>query len=312
MIKNVVSAGLPVGERLNVMKNVLKPMVVTGKEKRVCIVTGIHGDELEGQYVCYELIRLIEEHLECLKGIVEIYPALNPLGLDSVSRGVPGFDLDMNRIFPGEKEESVPEHVAHMIVEDLKGADLCIDIHASNIFLREIPQVRMSRETAGQLMPYAKSLNVDFIWMYSSATVLESTLAYSLNTAGVPTLAVEMGVGMRITEDFCHQLTEGIFALLREMGLWTGDTIEPKTPIVSDNREVSFVNASRPGIFLPAAVHWENVKEGTLIGKILNPLEGTVEEEILAPIDGLIFTLREYPVVSPGSLLARILGGERI
>ena len=31
-----------------------------------------------------------------LKGIVEIYPALNPLGVDSISRGIPMFDLDMN------------------------------------------------------------------------------------------------------------------------------------------------------------------------------------------------------------------------
>jgi predicted deacylase len=96
MIETVVSLGLPAGERLLVKKNVLKPMVITGSEKRVCIVTGTHGDELEGQFVCYELNRRIEEHLEYLKGIVEIYPALNPLGVNSITRGVPGFDLDMN------------------------------------------------------------------------------------------------------------------------------------------------------------------------------------------------------------------------
>lgn len=70
MIETVVSLGLPAGERLLVKKNVLKPMVITGSEKRVCIVTGTHGDELEGQFVCYELNRRIEEHLEYLKGIV--------------------------------------------------------------------------------------------------------------------------------------------------------------------------------------------------------------------------------------------------
>ena len=108
-------------------------MVITGSEKRVCIVTGTHGDELEGQFVCYELNRRIEEHLEYLKGIVEIYPALNPLGVNSITRGVPGFDLDMNRVFPGSEESSLPEYAAYKIMEDLKGASLCIDIHASNI-----------------------------------------------------------------------------------------------------------------------------------------------------------------------------------
>ena len=310
MIETVVCVGLPVGEHLKVMKNVLKPEVLTGSEKRICIVTGTHGDELEGQYVCYELNRLIKENMGCLKGIVEVYPALNPLGVESITRGIPGFDLDMNRIFPGESEASVPEHVAHKIVEDIRGADLCIDIHASNIFLREIPQVRMSEETADSLLPYAKKLNVDYVWVYSAATVLESTLAYSLNAAGVPTLVVEMGVGMRITEDFCHQLVDGIFALMKDAGIWAGETITPKEPIISRDGEVGFVNANQPGIFVPCAEHWINVEKGELIGRILNPLEGTVQEEIYAPIHGMLFTLREYPVVSPGSLLARVLGGD--
>ena len=52
------------------------------------------------------------------------------------------------------------------------------------------------------------------------------------------------------------------------------------------------------------------MEKGELIGRILNPLEGTVEEEVFSPLKGLLFTLREYPVVSPGSLLARVLGGD--
>ena len=66
-------------------------------------MTGTHGDELEGQYVCYELNRRIREGMEHLKGIVEIYPALNPLGIDTITRAVPLFDMDLNRLFPGKK-----------------------------------------------------------------------------------------------------------------------------------------------------------------------------------------------------------------
>ncbi len=58
--------------------------------------------------------------MEYLKGIVEIYPALNPLGVNSITRGVPGFDLDMNRVFPGSEESSLPEYAAYKIMEDLK------------------------------------------------------------------------------------------------------------------------------------------------------------------------------------------------
>ena len=44
-----------------------------------------------------------------------------------------------------------------------------------------------------------------------------------------------------------------------------------------------------------------------LIGRIVEPKTGTVRQEIRAGRDGLIFTLREYPMVYKGALLARIL-----
>ena len=82
MIEEIVSIELPVHEKWTVHKNRLAPDTLSGKEKRLSIVTGIHGDELDGQYICYEVIRRINSHPEKLKGIVDIYPDLNPLVLD--------------------------------------------------------------------------------------------------------------------------------------------------------------------------------------------------------------------------------------
>ena len=44
-------------------------------------------------------------------------------------------------------------------------------------------------------------------------------------------------------------------------------------------------------------------KKGQLLGIIADPLTGNINERVTAPADGLLFTLREYPVVYPGSLL---------
>lgn len=308
MVETVVSVGFPVDETLRIKKNRLIPeRGLKGGEKRVSIVTGTHGDELEGQYVCYELQRRIREHYDCLTGIVDVYPALNPLGIDSITRGIPAFDLDMNRIFPGCENGSMPEYIASKIVEDLSGSTMVIDIHASNIFLQEIPQVRINTLTKETLVPYAKLLNIDYIWIHSAATVLESTLAHSLNSIGTPTLVVEMGVGMRITKAYGNQLVDGILVLMKELGIWRGETITPKEPIISEDGEVSFINAGKSGVFMPNVEHWKDVKKGDHIGDILNPLTGEIEESIHAQVDGIVFTLREYPIVSEGSLIARIL-----
>lgn len=310
MIRTVVSVGLPVLETMHIKKNRLEPEKLTGQEKRLCVVTGIHGDELEGQYICYELIRRLKAEPEHLAGIVDVYPCVNPLGMETITRRIPTFDLDMNRSFPGNEEGDMSEYAAAKLVEDIKGADFCVDLHASNIFLREIPQVRLTKEEE-ELLPYAMALNTDFVWVHSSPTVQPASIYHSLNAAGVPTLAVEMGVGMRITRQFGDQLLEGIFCLMKKLGIWTGDTITPKLPIVSKASDtVALIHAEGSGVFLPSVEHWMGIRRGDTVGDIVNSLTGEIEEHIIAPCDGMVFTLREYPVVYRGSLIARILGGE--
>ncbi len=308
MIKDVVSLGLPVGEELAICKNSIRG---EGKDsgKRICIVTGTHGDELEGQYVVWQLNRIFAENMDKLHGIVEMYPANNPLGISTIYRGMPGYDLDMNRMFPGSEHTSGFDYVVKRIYEDICGADLCIDIHASNIFLREIPQIRINEVSVEKLLPFAKSMNMDFVWIHSSATVLQSTLAYSLNEAGTPTLVVEMGVGMRITQYYGNQLIDGILATMKKMGMWDGEEAPTKPPIVSTDGHVGFINANESGLFLPYIKHGMRVRRKELIGVVVDPLDGKIKEELESPLNGLIFTLREYPVVYNGSLIARVLGG---
>lgn len=310
MIKTVASLGLPVLETMHIRKNRLEPQIPLENPKRICIVTGIHGDELEGQYICYQLIKKINEQKELLSGIVDVYPCVNPLGMETITRRVPTFDLDMNRSFPGDMDGDMSEYVAAKLVEDIEGADFCVDLHASNIFLREVPQVRLDQEHEKQLMPYAKIMNTEFVWVHTSLTVQKASIYHCLNQIHVPTLSVEMGVGMRITTEFGDQILEGIFCLMKELGVWNGDVITPKEPVIStDKDQVTLIHAEEDGVFLPAVEHLMGIKAGDTVGDIVDSLNGTIVQHIIAPCDGTVFTLREYPVVYAGSLIARILGG---
>jgi len=97
--------------------------------------------------------------------------------------------------------------------------------------------------------------------------------------------------------------------LMKEMNIWKGEVLPIKEPIVSTEKEVEFVNAKASGIFMHSVEHLDYIRNGECIGEILNPLTGEIEEKVIAPCDGMIFTLREYPVVYEGSLIARVLGG---
>ena len=305
MIKTIVSTALPINERFAIRKNIIK----NGKgNRRVCIVTGTHGDELEGQMVCYLVAKYLNEHIDLLDGTVEIYPALNPLGIDTIQRGIPNFDLDMNRIFPGNPNGTMAEQAAHLIVEDLKGADLVFDIHSSNLYLRETPQVRINVLNEKELVPLAQRLNIDFVWVHDAATVLESTLAHSLNSTGTKCLVAELGVGQRINHKMCNRLTLGIFNLMKDLGMWKGEIQRSliSNPIVCKGDNVEFLNAATSGIFITELKCGVVVAEGEEIGQIVEPMTGTVLSRVISPVEGYMFTIRAYPIVYEGSLMARI------
>lgn len=307
MIEEIFSIDLPVGEKLSIKKNRIQGS--NPDSRRMAVVSGIHGDEFEGQYICYEVARRLLENTDMLTGTVDLYPALNPLGLDMAERNVPGIGMDMNRMFPGKEKGTTMEQAAAAIVGDIAGADFCIDVHASDIFVKEIPQVRVCEDFAEKLLPYARLLNTDMVWMNATATVHESTLAHSMNMLGVPSLVVEMGVGTRIDRGYGNQVIEGIFHLMKELGIWNGETGRIQYPAISTDGEVEFIRSKTVGVFLPIIAHNHYVKKGDKLGEIVSPLEGKVLDEIIAQKSGLVFTLREYPFVREGSLLARILTG---
>ena len=155
--------------------------------------------------------RRLKADPEYLEGTIDVYPALNPIGLTVADRMIPKLEKDLNRMFPGNRQGGtfdraaaavfhssfdrnndfpyfIPlfhemamlnrryEHSAafrtdkfHLtvrgkhgkrmfpgnrqggtfdraaaaVIQDLEGADLCIDVHASSRFVKEIPHTAL-------------------------------------------------------------------------------------------------------------------------------------------------------------------------
>jgi hypothetical protein len=307
---SVLTLQLPYRERFELRRTVFHG----GDGPKVAVVAGIHGDELEGLYVCHRLAEWLAKTAatrpDALRGRVELYPALNPLGIDTLERSVPVYDTDLNRNFPGHPQGILPQRLADAVMRALEGAALVIDVHASNIFLREIPQVRINQDFAPTLVPLAQGMNLDVVWLHGSMTVLEATIAHSLNSRGVPCLVVEMGVGMRVTPAFTDQLLTGILNTWQALGVLTEDLELPRAthrPLIADDSNVHYLNAETSGLFIPEVSHWISVFERQILGRIVSPHEGGTLSEVRSPVNGVLFTLREYPIVYEGSLMARIM-----
>lgn len=126
---------------------------------------------------------------------------------------------------------------------------------------------------------------------------------------------------MGITKSICEQMTDGILNLMREMGMWLGETPEPRKPIISeDPDDVSYLNASTAGVFVPSVKHWVHLKEGEEIGQIIDPLkgdvlarvmdsyEGEVIQTLTAPVDGIVFFSHNEPLTYANTAVFKLIG----
>ncbi len=303
MIEEVFSAEIGFGEKIY-----LKKIHFPGKSgsKRISLISGIHGDELEGLYILNLLIEFLKKNKESILNTIDIYPVVNTLALNSLNRYSPFYKKDLNRLFRIEEREDLIDLLAVKLVEDTYGSDIAVDIHSSNIFLKEVPQARIPSEYAKRLVPISFKMNLDFIWVYDNHLSSESTFSHFMNKNGTKTVLIETGVGLRINKKNSKQIFSGLLNLLiSEDFLSIEKDIQVKNPLFSVDGKIHFIHSPVSGLFIPFLSHGSYVKRNQEIGKIVSPL-GDISEIIYSPVDGFLFTLRAVPVVHEGNIIARI------
>ncbi len=281
---------------------------------RISIIAGLHGDELDGIFICNRLIDALkkyqEESPEVFQGEINIYPAVNPQALNSASRLWPFYSIDMNRTFGNSANNSLPVTVSQEIFQDIQNrSDWALDIHSSNLFLKELPQIRIIEEFSKHLLSAAEKTNADLIWVHPMAGLFESTLGYNLNQQKVKTLVIESGICLRIHQNYCEQLFLGIMNLLQHLEILNfspASHFDLKKPKIIQPTQVSINCSNKSGLFISKVRLGQYLIKGDPIGEIIDPQDGEILEEVFAEQDGLLFTLREHPLIYSGALLARI------
>lgn len=313
-ITDIASVKMPIGETWTVSR--CRYSSNDGAAARVCLATGIHGNERMGQLVVYDVARRIKAQPEHLHGTLDVYPMLNAIGLDIGERMVPtATKLDMNRAFPGMQNGTALESICYAIVEDMKDADLVVDIHTSSQITSELYGVRVHERHADVMIPGAAALCPEVIWVLPDKPIHNASLSGALTQADTHAVVIMVDERRLRTQKAVDQVVEGIFCKLREMGIWTGEAkaapASESIPCMWDEKDICRVTCKHPGMFVPNEVNGSCVCAGDVLGTIFNALEGEPVETVVAPEDGLVFTQRRYSAVYPGTLIARLCRKER-
>ncbi|HHY96327.1 MAG TPA: succinylglutamate desuccinylase/aspartoacylase family protein [Firmicutes bacterium] len=290
-------------------------MVLTGvKPGPVLLVTcAIHGPEVAGYEVIRRLLRQ-EIRPTDLSGTVIALPYANPLAVRYDSYYVLEDGLNLNRVFPGSRTDSLTSRMAELIFREfVSPADFVVDFHANPEPALEFSIVKLVGEPATQdkTREMAQAFGITTLIMSSryekhrTGTLIEAAMV-----AGKPSLIVEL-VPWRRAERRSVQLgLVGLVNVMAHLGMVDSGRYRKQDHqwLAAGLLNRIDVTCDKGGFAEPLVDIGQPVKEGEPILRILDPF-GDVVEEVTSPRDGWVvaFPWSESQCVGTGEAVAFVV-----
>ena len=140
--------------------------------------------------------------------------------------------------------------------------------------------------------------NVNLVWARRPGPAAPSTLVYQFPGA----IVLEGGRGNRLTEGVGVSLRDGILNLLNHLKVVPDEGLPfhwaaVNRPHTVGDAGVHRVRSDEGGLFLPERAPWDPVAPGTLLGRVIDPIDGHLRQELVSEIAGRVVAVREQPVV---------------
>ncbi|WEH19829.1 succinylglutamate desuccinylase/aspartoacylase family protein [Streptomyces sp. VNUA24] len=275
---------------------------------RVVITGGVHGGEFIGVDAAARLAGLLEP--DEVAGQVVICPVANPPAVYGGRLNISPLDgVNINRVFPGDKDSGPTERIAAWLFDHLiDGADAYVDLHSGGIdqHLLDFVGYRLTAdaELGARIKTMAHAVGYERVIFGTSPDGGNSHAA--ANRQGVPAILVETGrLGDR-DPAAVRRLLDGLYRLLHHLGVSEAPQhLAPVTVRTRDWMWTGEVESPAPGLWYPDAVTGDEVTEGQTIGRIIDPADGT-ELKVTAVSTGTIIYHMNGLTVRPGTHLAAI------
>ncbi|WP_255194188.1 succinylglutamate desuccinylase/aspartoacylase family protein [Natronobeatus ordinarius] len=284
-------------------------------EGPTCYVQGAqHGREINGT----EALRRFHDRLslEELSGTVITVPVANPLTFDRVSYTTPeildSVNPNMNRIWPGDESGSLHQRMAARLWPYVSRADAVVDLHTGSPDM--LPHVVYTDGDADS-RALAEAFGTDLLLAEEGLEDASDEwhrrgfagkLRVAAAAEGIPSITPELAHNKQILEDVVEDGVDGLFAVLRHLGMLEGDV--PGWDGTLAKNHLGQVNATTSGLFraAPSLELGQHVDVGTELGTVYHPASFATLQHASADREGILFTLTREATVVAGDKLASV------
>ena len=295
-------------------KTFLPLTVIKGKDKRIVftILAGVHGAEYAPIIATQKLIKKLE--VKRLSGTIIILPITNIGAFYSSTPYVNPIDnLNINRIFPGNKNGSVSEKIAHFIATKIiPVSDVFLDAHSGDANEDLLPFVcyydnqnyPFQTKMAKELSEYSGFENV-ISYPYTIKNSEPALYAFKQATqVGKIALSFESGKLGYLQPKAVDRILRGYYRIFDKLEMYEYNDLEDKTKFKRLNSPY-YIKSKFQGILYSGYKAGEKVLKNNELGFITDEF-GKIIERYFASKSGTILYMKGTPPVNIGDTVFSI------
>ena len=295
-------------------KTFLPLTVIKGKDKRIVftILAGVHGAEYAPIIATQKLIKKFE--VKRLSGTIIILPITNIGAFYSSTPYVNPIDnLNINRIFPGNKNGSVSEKIAHFIATKIiPVSDVFLDAHSGDANEDLLPFVcyydnqnyPFQTKMAKELSEYSGFENV-ISYPYTIKNSEPALYAFKQATqVGKIALSFESGKLGYLQPKAVDRILRGYYRIFDKLEMYEYNDLEDKTKFKRLNSPY-YIKSKFQGILYSGYKAGDKVLKNNELGFITDEF-GKIIERYFASKSGTILYMKGTPPVNIGDTVFSI------
>lgn len=270
----------------------------------LALTAGIHGYEYP------PILALQQLQIKKLAGtLIIVHVANMPSFLGRTVYFSPLDGKNLNRVFPGRKDGTASEQIAHAITTNvIDRCDYLLDLHCGdgNESLRPYVYQTVTGDAAfdERIAELVANFGLDHIVVDRARPKDPAASMYCSNTAitrGKPAMTVESGFLGGTDRKSTLAILRGVESVMRHLKMIEGKPAKVKKPVYLDPAEV--LNSPATGILYPHVERDAMVKKGAVLAHITD-FFGKKIADVKAPFAGVVLYVVATPPITLGQPVA--------